>query len=186
MEKKVETKNWRSVGEEVLLEVCKELKLTPERVAQKSTSNQLGALRVKLGNQVAVAVRATDIIAYNPHSYLGYGYPHEGDWGVWITKLQKCSREEMKKAMVETLKNKTLPHTYRDNGKFSYKEKANAVKSVTEDAVKAQEKKLAEMKAALKAKAKESKKQKKDAKPKTKRANVLATVAATVAEPTVA
>lgn len=178
---KAEVKNWRNVGETVLLQVAKELKLTPVRIVPKRTSRSgFGALRLLMGTQVAIAVRENDIIAYKPHSVVGFGYAHEGDWGKWITKLQRETPENMRKAFLKVMRDKKMPHEYRDATDFSYAAVHKGVKVAVADAKATKKQEVADVKKA---------KARKKAKPKTKAAAAIAAVAATtptVTEPTVA
>uniref|UniRef100_A0A6M3JIB6 Uncharacterized protein n=1 Tax=viral metagenome TaxID=1070528 RepID=A0A6M3JIB6_9ZZZZ len=73
----------RTDAEKILAKVCKDLKLaSPGRLNAKSDSKSgLGPFQaIGKSGGVKVSVRSNDVIAYCPHSFLGYGRQHPGRW----------------------------------------------------------------------------------------------------------
>jgi len=181
-------KEWRTPSERILIGVCKELKLAaPERIQAKAGSKSgVGALRVKLDNEVVLSVRSNDIVAFIPHSYMEVGKAEIAPYDKTVTKLNGLGEADLHKAMVKALKCKKRPSAWKKETGFSLAstpavKKAAAIKETADDKIKRLNAELAEAKKAIKVK--------KEIKPKTRRDKVLAKVAGAIThvnEPAVA
>jgi len=166
--KEVTPMTGRQRAEQILIDICKELKLAPpRRVSAKADSKSgLGALQAFTGVGIKVAVRSHDVVAYLPQSELGFGAQAPGRW-VYVTIL-KYDDPNLDKAFRKALKDKVASTAWAKQ--LGFAPRAQAGKAQPED-LEARRKRVENELAAIKMQL-----AKQTAKPKAKKkAKVVAT-----------